>query len=122
MAKNKKNIKENFPQSPKSSVTYPVPDKIEITLKKIVLRFNEFELLKVRYIDSIKIDKSIILKKVFFGLQLTHYFLTNLRSIDAAAGVMPGRRLASPMFFGLCLLSSSMVSFESPEHWLKSTS
>ena len=28
-----KKIKENLPHNPKSSVTYPVPDKIEITLK-----------------------------------------------------------------------------------------
>ena len=35
--KNKKNINENFPHNPKSSVTYPVPDKIEITLKEDIL-------------------------------------------------------------------------------------
>ena len=33
----RKKTKENFPQSPKSSVTYPVPDKIEITLKEEIL-------------------------------------------------------------------------------------
>ena len=41
--KNKKNIKENFPQSPKSSVTYPVPDKIEITLKDEILIFSKID-------------------------------------------------------------------------------
>ena len=35
--KNKKKIKENFPHKPKSSVTYPVPDKIEITLNDEIL-------------------------------------------------------------------------------------
>ena len=32
--KNKKKTKENFPHNPKSSVTYPVPDNMEITLKE----------------------------------------------------------------------------------------
>ena len=35
--KSKKKIKENLPQRPKSSVTYPVPDNIEITLKEEIL-------------------------------------------------------------------------------------
>ena len=35
--KNKKKTKENFPHNPKSSVTYPVPDNIEITLKEEIL-------------------------------------------------------------------------------------
>ena len=34
---NKKKTKENFPHNPKSSVTYPVPDNIEITLKEEIL-------------------------------------------------------------------------------------
>ena len=34
---NKKKIRENFPHNPKSSVTYPVPDRIEITLKEEIL-------------------------------------------------------------------------------------
>ena len=34
---NKKKIKENLPHKPKSSVTYPVPDSIEITLKDEIL-------------------------------------------------------------------------------------
>ena len=34
---NKKKIRENFPHNPKSSVTYPVPDNIEITLKEDIL-------------------------------------------------------------------------------------
>ena len=35
--KSKKNINENLPHKPKSSVTYPVPDKIETTLKEEIL-------------------------------------------------------------------------------------
>jgi hypothetical protein len=35
--KNKKKMSENLPHKPKSSVTYPVPDKIEITLKDEIL-------------------------------------------------------------------------------------
>ena len=38
--KNKKKIKENFPHRPKSSVTYPVPDKMEMTLKEEILIFS----------------------------------------------------------------------------------
>ena len=36
-----KNIKGNFPHNPKSEVTYPVPDKIETTLKVDILKFSE---------------------------------------------------------------------------------
>ena len=39
--KNKKKISENFPHNPKSSVTYPVPDKIEITLKEDILIWSK---------------------------------------------------------------------------------
>ena len=42
--KNKKNMSEKLPQSPKSSVTYPVPDKIEITLKEDILILSNIEL------------------------------------------------------------------------------
>ena len=35
--KSKKKIKENLPHNPKSSVTYPVPDKIDITLNEAIL-------------------------------------------------------------------------------------
>ena len=41
--KNRKNIKENFPHKPKSSVTYPVPDKIDITLKKEILKLSKID-------------------------------------------------------------------------------
>ena len=40
----KKNINENFPHKPKSSVTYPVPDKIETTLKEEILNLSKIEL------------------------------------------------------------------------------
>ena len=49
---NKKNIKENFPHNPKSSVTYPVPDKIDRTLKEEILKLSKkdnSELLKNKY-------------------------------------------------------------------------
>ena len=39
--KNKKKIKENFPHKPKSSVTYPVPDNMEITLNEEILIFSK---------------------------------------------------------------------------------
>ena len=39
--KNKKKIKENLPHNPKSSVTYPVPDKIEMTLKDEILMLSK---------------------------------------------------------------------------------
>ena len=35
--RSRKKIKENLPHNPKSSVTYPVPDKIEMTLKEDIL-------------------------------------------------------------------------------------
>ena len=35
--KNRKKMREKFPHNPKSSVTYPVPDKIEITLNDDIL-------------------------------------------------------------------------------------
>ena len=35
--RSKKKTNENFPHKPKSSVTYPVPDKIDITLKEEIL-------------------------------------------------------------------------------------
>ena len=38
--KKRKNINGNFPHNPKSSVTYPVPDKIERTLKDEILKLS----------------------------------------------------------------------------------
>ena len=42
--KNKKKIRENFPHNPKSSVTYPVPDNIDMTLKEEILILSISEL------------------------------------------------------------------------------
>jgi len=39
--KKRKNINENLPHNPKSSVTYPVPESIEITLKDEILIFSK---------------------------------------------------------------------------------
>ncbi len=61
-ARNK--IRGKLPQSSNCAFTYPVPVKIEITLKNIDLKSNEVELLKLRYSDKIIIDKKIIFKKV----------------------------------------------------------
>ncbi len=59
--KNKKNIKENFPQRLKSSVTYPVPDKIETTLKEDILNLSSIELswfIKNKYKNITMIEKT----------------------------------------------------------------
>ena len=39
--KKRKNISGNFPQVLKSAVTYPVPDKIETTLKVEILKLSK---------------------------------------------------------------------------------
>ena len=46
--KKRKKIKGNFPHKPKSSVTYPVPESIETTLKDDILRLSKKELQKRR--------------------------------------------------------------------------
>ena len=52
------------PQLSNCALTYPVPVKIETTLKIIDLRFICVELLIVKYIDNIIILITIILIKV----------------------------------------------------------
>ena len=54
-----KKIKGNSPQSPKSSVTYPVPERIESTLKEDILKLSKKEfsrLFKNKYKNIIKIE------------------------------------------------------------------
>ena len=50
--------------------------------------------------------------------KIIHLFLTNLSKIDAAAGVIPGRSLASLILSGLFPLNISFTSFDSPGHLL----
>ena len=52
------------PQLSNCALTYPVPVKIEITLKIIDLKFICVEPLIVKYIDNIKILITIIFIKV----------------------------------------------------------
>ena len=57
--KKRKKINGNFPHNPKSSVTYPVPDKIERTLKDDILRLSKKDnslLFKNKYKNIISID------------------------------------------------------------------
>ena len=57
--KKRKKIRGNLPHNPKSSVTYPVPDKIDRTLKEEILKLSKkdnSELLKNKYKNIIKID------------------------------------------------------------------
>ena len=59
--KNKKKTKENFPHNPKSSVTYPVPDNIEITLKEEILILSTRLLSKLinnKYTNITAIEKT----------------------------------------------------------------
>jgi len=62
--KAKKRTKGKLPQLSNWAFTYPVPVKIEITLKKIDLKLNVSLPFKVRYNDKINTEKNIIFKKV----------------------------------------------------------
>ena len=58
--KKRKKIKGNLPHKLKSLVTYPVPDKIETTLKDAILIFSTKRLLlslNNKYKNIIKVDK-----------------------------------------------------------------
>ena len=57
--KKRKKINGNFPHNPKSSVTYPVPDKIDSTLNDEILKLSKKDnsLLEMnKYKNIIKID------------------------------------------------------------------
>jgi hypothetical protein len=59
--KKRKKINGNLPHKLKSFVTYPVPDKIETTLKEAILIFSINKLLlllKSKYKNIIKVEKT----------------------------------------------------------------
>ena len=61
---NKNKITGKPPQLSNWAFTYPVPVNIDMTLNKIALKLNEFDLSKTRYIVSMTMLKRMILIKV----------------------------------------------------------
>ena len=81
-----KNItKGKLPQLSNWAFTYPVPVRIEITLKKIDLRLNNFELSKIRYVDRIITDNNIIFN--YYGGTLDIFI--NKKLMSSTPNIIP---------------------------------